>query len=147
MKGTYVLTMKINKNLGINVGSLGRIEFPKGYYCYVGSALGESVNLENRISRHKKLNKIKKGNLHWHIDYFLVNPKVEIVGVDQIIMNKRLECKISDSLSRFATTSVPNFGSSDCNCKSHFHYFKDEKTLKKSLEVLDDENINPSFGK
>ena len=145
MKGSYILTMKLKKNLEINVGSLGRIELPKGYYTYVGSALGESVNLENRIKRHKKLNREKKGNLHWHIDYFLVNPIVDIVGLDTIVMNQRLECKISEKLAKFATKSISKFGSSDCNCKSHFHYFKDELNLKKALKVLDDENFNPNF--
>jgi Uri superfamily endonuclease len=138
--------MKLKKNLSIDVGRLGKLKFPKGYYCYVGSALGESVNLENRVKRHKKLNKEKHGNLHWHIDYFLVNTNVDIVGIDTIVMDQRLECKISEKLGKFSIGSIPKFGSSDCNCKSHFHYFKDELKLKKALKVLDDENSNPSFG-
>ncbi|MBD3155029.1 MAG: DUF123 domain-containing protein [Candidatus Aenigmarchaeota archaeon] len=136
MRGTYILTMELKKNQIINVGSLGKIESPKGYYCYVGSALGKFVNLKNRIKRHKKLNKEKKGNLYWHIDYFLVNPNVDMVGVDKIVAGKRLECEVSDKLSDLASKSIPNFGSSDCNCKSHFHYFESKDDLKDLIEGL-----------
>lgn len=136
MRGTYILTMELKKNQAMNVGSLGKIELPKGYYYYVGSALGKFVNLENRIKRHKKLNNEKKGNLHWHIDYFLVNLSVEIVNIDKIIVGRRLECEVSDKLSDFASESIPNFGSSDCNCRSHFHYFENKVDLKDLIEDL-----------
>ncbi len=39
-----------------------RVFFEKGYYVYVGSALG---TLSRRVHRHELKNK----KLHWHIDY------------------------------------------------------------------------------
>ena len=146
MKGSYILTTELKKNLRIKVGKLGEVDFQKGYYCYVGSALGRIVNLENRIGRHKRLNKEKAGKLHWHIDYFLVNPSVRIVRVDEIKSEKRLECKISRMFEELAENSVHGFGCSDCNCKSHFYYFENKSLLKNKLEAIKNENFNTSSG-
>jgi len=126
MRGSYVLVTELKKNSKIRIGKLGEIDFSKGYYCYVGSALGRSVNLENRIGRHKRLNKEKSGKLHWHIDYFLVNSNVEIVQINKISGVQKIECKISQVIQKVAKDSIQNFGCSDCKCKSHFHYFDDE---------------------
>ena len=137
MKGTYILVTELKKNSKIKIGKLGIIDFSKGYYCYVGSALGRSVNLENRIGRHKRLNKEKSGKLHWHIDYFLVNPNVEIIQTDKIKNSKRMECNISKIFEQVAKKSIHGFGCSDCKCKSHFHYFND-KSYEKVLKNIGD---------
>ena len=142
MKGTYILTIELKRDLRMKIGKLGSINFLKGYYCYVGSALGKSVNLENRIGRHKRLNREKSGKLHWHIDYFLVNPNVDILRIDEINSNKRMECKISQRIEQAAEYSIHNFGCSDCNCKSHFHYFKNRNFLDKGLKVVKHEDID-----
>ena len=128
--------MKLKDNSKTKIGKLGMIDFPKGYYCYVGSALGKAINLENRICRHKKLNKEKSGKLKWHIDYFLVNPNVSIIDTMTINSNKKMECKISKKLEKVADKSINSFGSSDCNCKSHFHYFENKQDCEKVLEGM-----------
>ena len=69
----------------------------------------------------------KTGNLRWHIDYFLVNSNVSIIDTITINNNRKNECKISKKIEKIADTSIDDFGSSDCNCKSHFHYFKEKK--------------------
>lgn len=130
MKGTYVLVTALKEDSRIKVGKLGVINFPKGYYCYVGSALGKTINLENRTSRHKKLNMNKTGNLKWHIDYFLVDSKVSVIDTIMINNDRRMECKISREMKELSDKSINGFGSSDCNCKSHFHYFDDKKYNK-----------------
>ena len=135
MKGTYVLVTKLKKNSRIRIGKLGVINFPKGYYCYVGSALGKIVNLEKRIARHKKLSKEKTGKLQWHIDYFLVNPNTSTIDTIMINNNRRMECEISKKLKKFADKSINGFGCTDCNCKSHFHYFENRQDYEKILEV------------
>ena len=132
MRGTYILVTYLEKNLKIKIGKLGIIDFIKGYYCYVGSAFGKTINLENRIKRHKKLNKEKKGNLKWHIDYFLVNPNVSIKKV--ITFNKKIECKISRILEKESNKTIADFGCSDCKCNSHFHYFKNLRFLKRAIK-------------
>lgn len=118
------MIIELKKSSKIRIGKLGPIDFPKGYYCYVGSALGKIVNLEKRIDRHKKLNEEKSGKLKWHIDYFLVDPNTSIVDIIMIKSDKRIECAISEKLKKVAIKSINGFGSSDCNCKSHFHYFR-----------------------
>jgi len=135
MKGSYILVMKLKKDLKIKIGSLGLIDFPMGYYCYVGSAVGSTVNLENRIGRHKNLNRKKEGRCRWHVDYLLVNPNVSIVQTVIIENEKRMECEISRMLEKSASFSVRGFGCSDCNCKSHFHYFDGKENYEMVLEA------------
>ena len=40
VKGGYILVIKLDSKKRIHVGSLGLISFPKGFYAYLGSALG-----------------------------------------------------------------------------------------------------------
>jgi Uri superfamily endonuclease len=133
MIGSYIFVIKLEKNANIIVGSLGKLFFFKGYYCYVGSALGKAVSLENRLGRYSKLSKEKKGNLYWHIDYLLVNSSTTIVGVKKF-PNKDIECELACMLSKTAKHIV-KFGSSDCNCKGHLFYFKNFAKIKKLLDV------------
>jgi len=136
MKGSYILVMKLRENSKMRIGKLGTIDFPKGYYCYVGSALGKAVNLENRIDRYKKLSKEKSGKLKWHVDYFLVNPNSLIIDTIVIKNNERVECYISEKLERVASKSINGFGCSDCDCKSHFHYFENRQDCERILEEI-----------
>lgn len=135
MKGAYVLVTELKKNSKIMIGKLGVIDFPKGYYCYIGSALGKSMNLKNRIGRHKKLNKEKSGKLHWHIDYFLTNQSAKIIQIDKINSDERIECKISQMFEKTSKDSVHGFGCSDCKCRSHLYYF-DDNSYEKILEYI-----------
>jgi Uri superfamily endonuclease len=118
--GTYILILKLAKDSRIKIGRLGILLFSRGYYCYVGSALGKSMSIENRTARHKKLNRERKGRLKWHIDYFLVNRNVSISDI--IVFEARAECEISRLLKKSAD-QIEGFGCSDCKCKSHFYYF------------------------
>jgi Uri superfamily endonuclease len=139
MKGSYVLVAELKSNQKMKIGKLGEILFPKGYYCYVGSALGNSTSLENRLKRHKKLSESKKGKLHWHIDYFLVNPEVEIIKTVKIPGKKRLECKIAKKIKNHSRDFIRNFGCSDCKCDSHFYFFPDQSYEKIFQEDIDED--------
>jgi len=122
MKGTYILLIRLENDSRMRIGRLGNLDFKEGYYCYVGSAFGKSVSLKNRIRRHERLNRDKEGKLRWHIDYFLTNPNASIEKIVEFV-EKRIECRVSQSLSKHAITSVEGFGCSDCKCQSHLHYF------------------------
>jgi Uri superfamily endonuclease len=61
LKGIYVLIVKINKTINVNIGALGLLNFPEGLYAYVGSAQN---NLELRVKRHQS----KEKRLFWHIN-------------------------------------------------------------------------------
>lgn len=91
------------------VGKYGVIHFKKGYYVYIGSALN---GLDQRIQRHLSQNK----KIHWHIDYFL--PYTKIVHVFYKEGIRKEECKIA-RLFQKKFMSIPDFGCSDCCCKSH----------------------------
>ena len=111
-KGTYILKIKLNRGRKIKFGNKERF-FRKGYYFYVGSALGKSVNLKNRIGRHLKKEKKK----FWHIDYLLEFGDVKGIYVS----NKGCECEVAKDLTGMFKC-VEGFGCSDCKCKSHLFY-------------------------
>jgi len=132
MIGSYVLCLAVNKPVKKLIGSLGRISFKKGYYCYVGSAMGRSVTLENRVSRHLRKEKRKR----WHIDYLLASPSVSILRILLLPSTERLEEKISSFLEKRADLTVSGFGSSDCKTKGNLHYFRKKAKLEKAVESL-----------
>lgn len=124
MKGTYILVIFIPEDIKISVGSLGTIPFKEGYYFYVGSAMGVSgsATLINRVKRHVLPPEKKK--IHWHIDYLLQNKKSLLIRIDLIPSSQRLECLVAQELLNLSDDFIENFGSSDCNCKSHLLYLK-----------------------
>lgn len=113
-KGTYVLKIKMNSPKTILVGKR-EIKFKKGDYFYIGSAMGDSMNLYNRISRHLSDSKKKR----WHIDYLLEFSNVKEVNVTL----GRFECDVSQRFN-LVLDSIESFGCSDCKCKSHLYYIK-----------------------
>ncbi len=135
MKGSYILVILLEKEKIIKIGSLRNILFSKGFYLYVGSAMGNtgSSTLLNRVKRHF-LNKREK-KLHWHIDYLLAATNSHIVKLYLIPSIQSLECIIAQELLEQCDDFIKDFGSSDCNCKSHLCYFqnfKDMNIIKKS---------------
>lgn len=127
MKGSYCLVMRLDKDTQIQIGRKGAATFPRGFYCYVGSAMS---GLEARLSRHRK--RVKP--LHWHIDWFLEHAR--IVDVKSIESNKRLECVMSQDVEALSDgIPMKGFGSSDCRfCRAHLYHFR--KDPSKGLERL-----------
>lgn len=112
MKGIYALLIKVKRKVNIQIGKLGKFEFPKGWYLYIGSGKN---GLEKRVKRHLR----KKRNLFWHIDYLLSAPDTEIEKV--WIKEGGKECSLAKRIAQtdIFKIPVPGFGSSDCRCKSH----------------------------
>jgi Uri superfamily endonuclease len=103
------------------VGNKGIIDFRKGFYAYVGSALS---GLESRLGRH--LSPVKK--FHWHVDFFLGSAvPLKIIYAETM---ERKECALARTLS-LALPSVAGFGSSDCKCPSHLFFSRDRGLLEK----------------
>ena len=134
MKGSYVLIIKVSKPFRARIGALGKLSFKRGYYCYIGSAMGKSVSLEKRIARHLR----KRKKLRWHIDYLLAKNEANVTMVLIFKSETRLECELSKKLAQQASESVRGFGSSDCNCESHLHYFASFEKLKRALTTFSD---------
>ena len=119
MKGSYILLLRVDKNVNLKIGSLGIIKFKKGTYAYVGSAMN---GIENRLKRHSRLNRMKSGKLKWHIDYLLVNKYVRIIKTIPITTRRKSECIISKLLEKKAVGVVSKFGSTDCkSCRGHLY--------------------------
>lgn len=124
--GSYILIVRLKKASMIEVGSLGKLDFPAGYYAYVGSAM---AGFKARLGRHIRKNKIPR----WHIDY-LTN-KGKIVSAVIFKSAQRDECRVSELMrSRFA--GIPGFGSSDCDCTSHLFYSPGEAEMKAGIERI-----------
>ena len=106
---TYQLFIEVSKAVRVVVGRLGVFEFPAGRYVYTGSALR---NFEARVRRH--LSPTKK--MHWHIDYLLAAPGVEVV---EVLCYADPECVVNQHTVGLIV--IDGFGSSDCHaaCGSH----------------------------
>lgn len=113
MRGTYALLVAVAEKINLQIGSLGKFEFPAASYLYAGS--GQN-SLEKRVERHIRKNK----RIFWHIDYLLSNSRVKVKKV-WIREGERWECQLARKIiddARFRTI-VPGFGSSDCRCETH----------------------------
>ena len=108
----YIVGIYVSKPITIEVGSLGRVSFRKGYYIYIGS--GGRAPL-SRIHRHFRRNK----RIRWHIDYLtqyypaleayvIWSPNIDEYGL------------YLDLCSRYEF--IEGFGSSDKRSKSHLFY-------------------------
>ncbi|MBS3815791.1 MAG: GIY-YIG nuclease family protein [Hadesarchaea archaeon] len=133
MKGTYVLVMFLASEDVMRIGKLGSKKFEKGVYAYVGSALN---SLEGRINRHLKDDK----KLHWHIDYFL--SEAEIISIIYGESNQKKECEIAEYLGE-EFSIIENFGSSDCDCRSHFFYGGQEDFEAKIIKSFKKAGLEP----
>jgi Uri superfamily endonuclease len=123
VSGIYVVIAELPEAMDIQIGKRRRDHFEKGFYGYVGSALN---GLGKRLARHLG----KREKLHWHIDYLL-----DVATVREIVYAKtsqKLECMIARALS-WELAAVPNFGCSDCNCKSHLFFCRDLVNINESV--------------
>ena len=127
--GIYVLKIYLKNTQEIKVGALGKNNFAKGSYFYIGSA---QKNLQSRIKRHLKSNK----NFHWHIDYLL--DKADVVDYYTLDGPKNYECKLFNFLYNKVEMEImlKDFGSSDCSCVSHLLFSKENINIKNLLTMF-----------
>lgn len=136
MYKTYILILKLNKNLSIEIGKIGKIFLKKGYYLYVGSG---KRNLEKRIQRHIKREK----NIYWHIDYLTSNKNFSIKEI--YLFDKLNECRLAKIFIEKNFSYIINFGSSDCNCKSHLFFSENLKNFKIVIESFERRKYYEAF--
>jgi Uri superfamily endonuclease len=125
MKGIYVLIIRIERNISVDTGALGNLNFEKGLYAYVGSAQN---NLEERVRRHLRKEKVK----FWHIDYLLDNPRVKVLKVFYMRAGRPKECRVAKELAKKGFP-IRGFGSSDCKCESHLFKVEDYEFLREHM--------------
>ncbi|MCK5238692.1 MAG: GIY-YIG nuclease family protein [Candidatus Thorarchaeota archaeon] len=124
MQGMYCLIISVRAKGKVNTASLGKIEFEKGYWLYIGSAQGTgSTSLENRIRRHFRNEK----KIHWHIDH-LLETNAKIIEAIWAETSEDMECVIAQHLEGLEDFiwGPKGFGASDCtkSCSSHLLYYQ-----------------------
>jgi sugar fermentation stimulation protein A len=114
--GSYIMIMELKQTERITVGSLGTLDFPPGFYLYIGTA---KKNLTQRINRHLR----KRKQYHWHIDY--LRAKAENCTAVPIRSSEMLEHHLAQAVAVIADWQVPDFGASDCHCATHLLAMQD----------------------
>ena len=132
VKGSYILLMELSEEQVITAGRLRTVNFPGGYYGYVGSALG---GFKSRLNRHLRSDK----KPHWHIDYLLQKASINDIIICE--SEDRAECTIAQALSA-QFDSIPGFGSSDCKCHSHL-FSATEGMKSKVMAILNSLGMEP----
>jgi Uri superfamily endonuclease len=125
MKGIYVLIIAIDNNITVDTGALGKLNFQKGLYAYVGSAQN---NLQERVRRHLRTEKTK----FWHIDYLLNDPCSKVLKVFYRKARRPEECRIAKKLAEKGFP-IQGFGSSDCKCKAHLIRVENYEFLRQNM--------------
>jgi len=128
IRGSYCLCVEVAKERKIKIGALGAIDFPAGRYVYVGSALNSLIP---RLGRHLRTARGEGKVAHWHIDYLLREPGVEITAIYATDWAVRMECEIAERVAEHGEP-VPHFGCSDCRCSSHLYRVKNFGFIKET---------------
>ncbi|GAB7016344.1 GIY-YIG nuclease family protein [Methanogenium cariaci] len=113
-KGIYCLILKTGGAV-LDVGALGEVTFPAGYYVYVGSALGPGGLA--RVQRHIRVyRKTTEHRPRWHIDRLLIDRRFVFTAAVCGETTERQECMLAN---RIGGDTIRGFGCSDCRCSSH----------------------------
>jgi len=112
--GSYLLLLRLGRAATLRVGRLGEVAFRRGWYAYIGSALGAG-GLRARIGHHCRV----ADRPHWHIDYLRRAARLDTVWYVQD--PRRWECAWAQVLAQWPGVSTPlmGFGASDCQCPAH----------------------------
>jgi len=128
IRGSYCLCIRVDRNSDIKAGALGVINFPKGRYVYIGSALNSLIP---RLNRHLRTARGESRVTHWHIDYLLRDPSIEIEAIYATDWSVKMECEIADIVAEKGK-AILHFGCSDCLCRTHLYKVKSFSFLKKT---------------
>ncbi|MEM0046369.1 MAG: GIY-YIG nuclease family protein [Fervidicoccaceae archaeon] len=113
--GYYFLIFRLEKNVDIQVGSLGTLSLKAGVYGYIGSSFLRK-GIAQRVARHLSRNK----KIRWHIDYLtskdFFNP-IELIWICSQSRGKEYEA--SKCIESAAEEVVEKFGSSDSKARGH----------------------------
>lgn len=117
--GTYALILSCSTTGRVRIGRLGAMELQRGYYVYVGSALGPG-GLQARIAQHQN----SSASPHWHVDYLRGHTRLQRVWYSY--EGYRYEHKWARAMHAMTGARIPlaGFGASDCRCPSHLYFFK-----------------------
>jgi Uri superfamily endonuclease len=125
-RGTYALILFCPGDKLIQIGRLGVLGLRRGFYVYVGSALGPG-GVRARVAHHRTGSE----RPHWHIDYLRLHTRLD--GVWYSHAPVRREHQWARLVQALGGASVPlaRFGASDCRCASHLFFFTRRPSFKK----------------
>src|SRR5208337_1419018 len=110
--GAYALILFCSQEGPVQIGKLGQLQLRRGFYVYVGSAVGPG-GVRARVAHHQKLSP----RPHWHIDY--LRPHI----CHDRVCREHQWARVISTL-RGASIPIAGFGSSDCRCKTHLFFFR-----------------------
>ena len=115
--GTYALIMRADQVIAVTVGGLGAVRLDRGWYAYIGSALGPG-GVGARVGRH-----LAGGALRWHLDYLRTHTRVAEVWY--CFNQSRRESQWVATMTALPTSAsvIDGFGASDSVHRSHLFYF------------------------
>jgi Uri superfamily endonuclease len=120
----YIVLTFVPRRTVVTVGEMGPLEFPRGWYAYVGSAVRAR---EARVARHLAAEK----PLRWHADYLstAIRPRAA-----WLVDGARGECDLAGALAGLpgAQRRPPRFGAGDCRCPGHLVRFA-RRPLRRDL--------------
>lgn len=111
--GAYLLLLRLERDLALDIATLGRAGLQPGWYAYAGSARGPG-GIRARVARHFRRDKL----VHWHVDR-LTGAAADLSA---FAVPGGRECALVAALRARPgwETPLPGFGSSDCRaCASH----------------------------
>lgn len=124
-QGVYLLLLYLETETSLSIGKKRIVNFPAGYYGYVGRA---KRNLLARLKRYT----LPHRKSHWHIDYFLEKAIIQNIWVmknDKLTDLKEEECRLAAEMRRLSPTRLPQLkglGASDCRCEGHFIFLSSD---------------------
>ena len=120
-RGSYVLYFDIETTADPAGGVFGLERLSPPGAMPMSEARAEALPLESCVTNAWPLK--KRGKLHWHIDYLLINRHTELAG--EAVLENEIECTISKRIALMSgvTVPVPGFGSSDCRAKCAAHLY------------------------
>jgi len=124
-EGTYVLIVELKSLARLQVGKLGLLDFPTGWYAYAGNAYGPG-GLRARLGHHLR----GARRPHWHVDYLRAWGNLQEIWYgrggqyDEHIWSACLRAMPQ------AVIVAPGFGSSDCRCETHLVHFRERPDIK-----------------
>ena len=138
-KGVYILILRMEKSETICIGKAGIFHFQKGFYAYVGSAMGPG-GIRARVHHHL----FSSAKPHWHMDY--LKQKARIVEVWWAETKKKCEHDWATTIKKIPDSMLPamGFGSTDCQCPTHLHYFRKKPRLQEFQKRFKS-NLKPEF--
>ncbi len=127
----YCMVLNNSTEREVEIGSLGTIQWPKGWTYYVGRA---HYGWSSRLKRFTEPDQ----SLHWHIDYLVDVSDAKLTHVLVLREPGDRECDLAGWISDIDCTEPlsDGFGASDCpsGCTAHgFCINRSPETLQSRL--------------